>query len=330
MSSTAGTASSKTAFLTSTRGVLLLALISCFLWGSAFPCVKVGNALFGIGSGDTASQLLFAGVRFMIAGFMVIVAIGIMRGRPLLPRRRDWKAIFELSLFQTILQYGLFYPGLSRASGVVSSIVEGSNAFVTIVLACLIFRQERLTGRKVLGCVVGFSGVILMALGDAGAQGGPSAPAALGLAGEALVFASTIAAAASSCLVKRLSEDHDPVLLSAWQFVVGGIALAAAGLAGGGRLAPAGAGAAWLLLYMAFISAAAYTLWSMLLSVNPASRVSIFGFMNPVFGTVLSALILGEGSEVDPWRAICALALVSAGIVIVNRPARAASAGARA
>lgn len=309
-------------FLTSSRGVLLFALISCFLWGSAFPCIKVGNALFGIASADTSSQLLFAGVRFVIAGLMVVLAMSVLRGRPLVPKRSDWGAILLLSLFQTILQYGLFYPGVSRASSLASSIIEGSNSFVTILLACLVFRQERLTSRKVAGCIVGFAGVVLMALRGAGASS--DAQAALGFFGELLVFLSTIAAAASSCTIKQLSVEHDPVLLSAYQFVVGGVVLAMLGLAGGGSLHPAGAPAIALLAYMGFISAAAYTLWSMLLSVNPASRVSVFGFMNPVFGAILSALLLGEGSSVEPWRAIGALALVSLGIVIVNRAPKAA------
>ena len=76
------------------------------------------------------------------------------------------------------------------------------------------------------------------------------------------------------------------------------------GLAMGGRVAPADAAnplpALALLAYMGFISAAAYSLWSMALAANPVSRVAVFGFMNPVFGAVLSALLLGETSVVSP------------------------------
>ena len=70
---------------------------------------------------------------------------------------------------------------------------------------------------------------------------------------------------------------------------------------------------------MGFISAAAYSLWSMALAANPVSRVAVFGFMNPVFGAVLSALLLGETNVVSPVLAVVALALVSTGIVVVNR-----------
>ena len=72
--------------------------------------------------------------------------------------------------------------------------------------------------------------------------------------------------------------------------------------------------------YLGFISAGAYSLWSLALAANPVSRVAVFGFMNPVFGVLLSAVLLGETNVVSPATAVAALALVSLGIVIVNRP----------
>ena len=198
-----------------------------------------------------------------------------------------------------------------------SSILEASNSFLCVLLAALVFRFERLTGRKVLGCVVGFAGVVLVNV--AGEGGGLN----FTLAGEGMVLASTIAAATSSNLAKLFSRDHDPVLLSGWQFVLGGAALLAAGLALGGHIAPADAAnplpALALLAYLGFISAGAYSLWSLALAANPVSRVAVFGFMNPVFGVLLSAVLLGETDVVSPAVAVVALALVSAGIVIVNR-----------
>ncbi len=189
--------------------------------------------------------------------------------------------------------------------------MESSSNFLAILFAALIFRSERLTSRKLIGCLVGFAGVVLINLG--GGELGFS------LAGEGLVFLSTCSAGISTCLISKYSTDHDPVLLSGWQFLVGGLALVVVGLLGGGSLEPAGPQAWALLLYMGFISAGAYSLWSLLLAVNPVSRVSVFGFMNPVFGTILSALLLGEGSLINPAQAAAALVLVSLGIIIVNR-----------
>lgn len=101
-------------------GMLAACLIACFLWGSAFPCVKTGYALFGIAASDTASIIMFAGVRFTLAGLLVVAALSIARRKPFLPEKRDLKVIGILSLFQTILQYLFFYVGLAHATGVTS------------------------------------------------------------------------------------------------------------------------------------------------------------------------------------------------------------------
>lgn len=309
-------------FLATTPGVVLACLAACFLWGSAFPCVKIGYELFGIAASDVPSILAFAGTRFLVAGLMVVAGMSVARRRAFVPERRDLPAIGVLSLFQTVLQYVLFYVGLANCAGVTSSILEASNSFLCVLLAALVFHSERLTGRKVLGCVIGFAGVVLVNV--AGESGGFS----FTLAGEGMVLASTLAAATSSNLAKRFSATHDPVLLSGWQFAVGGAAMLVVGLALGGHVAPADAAhplpALGLLAYLGFISAAAYSLWSLALAANPVSRVAVFGFMNPVFGVILSAVLLGETSVVSPMVAVVALVLVSLGIVVVNRqgPAR--------
>ena len=302
-------------FLTSTWGALLAAAFCCLLWGSAFPCIKIGYGLFGIAGADTASQMLFAGTRFVLAGAMVILFVSATRKRALVPQRSDLGAICLLALFQTFGQYAFFYLGLAHAAGTTSSVIEASANFFAILLSALAFRQERLTSRKVVGCLLGFAGVVLINLG--GSLG--SLSFSFSPDGEGMILLSTLCSATSSCLIQQLSARHDPVLLSGWQFVLGGLGLMAMGVAGGGVLSPTGPSAIALLAYMAFISAAAYSVWSLLLSVNSVSRISVYGFMNPVFGFVLSAVLLGEYQQVDPVRSICALVLVSAGIVVVNR-----------
>lgn len=315
MTSSASPATARKPFLATTPGMVLACTVACILWGSAFPCVKIGYAMFGIDSADVPSIIAFAGARFLISGVLVVVGMSIARRRPFVPARGDWAPALKLSMFQTILQYVLFYIGLSRCSGVTSSIIEASNSFIIVLLAIYAFRTERMTAAKAIGCAFGFGGVLLVNLG--GGAGG------LGfrLDGEGLVFLSTFASATSSNLCKRYSVDHDPVLLSGWQFVIGGVVM----LAMGGRVAPAAgadpAAAIALLVYLGFISAAAYSLWSATIAANDVSRVAVFGFINPVFGVILSALLLGETSVLSPALAVASLVLVSAGIIIVNRRA---------
>ncbi len=111
-----------------------LALFCCFLWGSAFPSIKVGYTLFNIGAEDSYSQLLFAGIRFFLAGVMVIAVGSLMQKRVLYPKNRlEFGRVALLSLFQTILQYTLFYIGLAHTSGVKSSILIAVNVFFSIL-----------------------------------------------------------------------------------------------------------------------------------------------------------------------------------------------------
>lgn len=303
-------------FLGTLPGLILGCLVSCGLWGSAYPCVKIGYELFGITGSDVASRLVFAGTRFTIAGIMVVVGVSVAQRRALLPAKRDLGAIGILALFQTVLQYFFFYGGLSHADGVTSSIIGAAAYFFAILFAALIFKTEDLTRKAIIGCIIGFAGVVLVNLGGSG-----DAAFSFALNGEGFILLSSVAGAISTCFIAVLGRTHDSVLLSGWQFVTGGIVLLGCGLAMGGSLCPISPGPALaLILYMGFISAMAYTLWSKLLAANPVSRVSIFGFMTPVFGAAMSAVLLGETDAVNPLFALIALALVSAGIVIVNRP----------
>lgn len=59
--------------LTKTPVVCGLAIICCLLWGSAFPCIKIGYQMFYIPSGAVGSQFLFAGIRFTLAGILTIL-----------------------------------------------------------------------------------------------------------------------------------------------------------------------------------------------------------------------------------------------------------------
>ena len=290
--------------------VILLAGVCCLLWGSAFPCIKLGYKFFRIESGETTSQILFAGTRFAIAGAMVIITFSIINRKFIKPSSPG--KIATLSVFQTILQYVPFYIGLAHTTGVKSSIINGSAVFITILISCLIFKQEKLTGKKIIGSVLGFLGIVIVNVVGNGFD------LSFTLLGEGFILISTISSAFSSAFIKRFSKTTDVVMLSGYQFFFGGVVMATIGLIAGGRLNSV-APYSWVLLcYMGFISAAAYTIWSILLKYNNVSKISAYKFMNPVFGVVLSFIILQEKSQLG-IQTVIALILVCAGIYVVNR-----------
>lgn len=299
-------------FLTNPFVVCLLSMVCCGLWGSAFPCIKIGYQMFRIAADDTASQILFAGYRFMLAGVFTIIIGSIFGRKFLLPQRASMGKILKLCMLQTVLQYLFFYIGLAHTTGVKASIIEAVNVFVAIFVASIFFHQEKLTTRKLIGCVIGFCGVILINLTGTGIE------TSMSLIGEGFIFFSTVAYAFSSVCLKHYSKAENPVVLSGYQFLLGGFIMSICGGIMGGHVRAFYGKSIAMLFYLAFISAVAYTLWGILLKYNPISKVAVYGFMNPVFGVILSAVLLpGENEELG-MKSIVALILVCAGIYVVN------------
>ena len=173
------------------------------------------------------------------------------------------------------------------------------------------FKQEKLTGQKLFGCALGFIGVVIVNLSGQNA----SDSSVLGILA---VIGACIASSFSYCFMKKWSKDINPVLISGWQFFVGGLTLFIVGTAMGGSIQPVGMDAWWLSLYMSFISAAGFSLWAALLRYNTVSSVGVYSFENPVFGVLLSIAFFGNTAGLSWVQATLALVLVSVGIIVVN------------
>lgn len=299
-------------FMQKTWVVALLALLCCVLWGSATPCIKKGYEIFGIVGDDYMSTILFAGIRFILAGILTVLIGSVIAKKPLIPKKSSIKYVIALSLVQTVIQYVFFYIGHAYASGVTAAIVNGSNVFIAILVAAFIFRTEKMTAKKALGCILGFAGVIVVSMskGDMGFT----------FMGAGFILIAALAYAFSSVMIKIYSKHENPVTLSGWQFFIGGIIMTVFALPMGGRfdIQPGSTvTAAALLFYMACISAVAYSIWGLLMKYNDVSKVSIFGPFNPISGVILSAIILNEWSSIGV-EVIIALVLVALGILVVN------------
>lgn len=299
--------------LTNPLIVCLLAVFACMLWGSAFPTIKLGYEFFQIPSDQTGSVLLFAGMRFTIAGILTILLGSIFSKKLLIPQKKNWFTVIKLCLLQTVAQYFFFYIGLANTSGVKSSIINASNTFMAILIPSLFFKMEKLTKNKVIGCLIGFAGVVLININ------GASIDMTMKLTGEGFIFFSAISYALASVLIKNYSRDENPVVLSGYQFLFGGIILMVIGFLGNGRITTVNLPGAFVLLHLSLVSAVAYTIWAILLKHNPVSKVSIYGFMTPVCGVLLSAVLLSETSQAFGFLGFISLILVCTGIYLVNR-----------
>ena len=298
------------------RYLVLLATLCCLLWGSAYPAIKGGYALLGIARSDTAAQLAFAGWRFLLAGALLLAMARLMGKSVWALAPVQWGQLGLLGLAQTALQYVFFYVGLANTTGVKASILNATGTFFSVLLAHFLYANDRLSRRKAMGCAVGFVGVMVVNL--RGAQG---LDAEFTLLGEGFIVIAAFVLSAASIYGKRLSQRIDPMVMTGWQLGIGGLVLLLGGLAGGGDIRGWSAGSLALLGYMAVLSAVAFALWAALLKHNRVGQVTVFNFLIPVFGALLSALFLGEA--VLEWRNLAALVMVCGGIWLVTTEAQA-------
>ncbi len=297
-------------FYRNTKVRCILALVCCALWGSAFPCVKIGYEWFHIdGAG---SQVLFAGYRFFMAGVFTFVLSCILERKLITMKKSSVPYVFAQGILQTTIQYVCFYIGLAHTTGAKGSVINASNAFFTILVAHFLLKEEKITWRKALGCLVGFAGIIVINLAP-GAWG-----SGFNLMGEGMVLLCAFSYGTSSVTLKLISGREHPTTITAYQLLFGGAVLITIGIAAGGAVRGFTVKSTILFIYMALLSTVAFTLWAELVKYNPVGKVAIFGFSIPVFGAMLSAVFLKE--NIWTVQNLAALVLVSIGILIVNMP----------
>lgn len=291
-------------------GILLPALICTLLWGSAFPSVKTGYSLFGIGD-DAGSKLFFAGWRFMLAGIAVLIVYFIMYRKPFIPDKRKIKGIALLGLVQTTMQYVFFYIGLSHTTGVKGSVLTATTTFLSVIISHFAFQNDKINRYKALGCILGFEGVVIISMGSSDLFG-----TGFAFNGEGFMIISAAAAAVGAVISKKIASGTDPMIITGWQLTFGGAVLLICGAASGGHFSQITPQSIMLLAYLIFLSATAFTIWTMLLKKFPVGRVTIYNFLVPIFGSLMSGIVLGE--TVLTARNLYSLLLVSMGILLVN------------
>ncbi len=300
-------------FFKKNTNVFLIAMLCCLLWGSGIPGIKIGQQILHIEKDNISSLFLFAGVRFAFAGIIGLFCAKILLKKWPVPQKADWHMILKVSLFQTVVQYTLMYIGTANSTGIKSSIMGSAGNFIVILLACFVFRQEPFTKSKALGCILGFTSIVVInfSKGNIGES--------MTLAGEGAVFLSSVSYAIARVLTKQYSQQMSPAVLSGYQFFVGGVALTLIGISTGGSIKVASFAGSFIILYLAIVSAISFLLWSLLLKYNPISKVSIYGIMIPVFSVLISAIILREGAQVNWVQTACALFFACSGIMVINR-----------
>ncbi|MGL4818688.1 MAG: DMT family transporter [Bacilli bacterium] len=298
-------------YLKSKTALVLSALCVTFLWGSAVPLMKVMYDMLGVMPNDTGEQLLFAGYRFTLSGLLILLLLRITGGREMLrlPRVSIAPAML-LGVFQTGLQYTFFSIGIANSTGMEGAIIAGTGTFFQILYARLFIAGSVMRSSQWLGLGIGFFGVLLINIPI-----GKDTTIDIGI-GEVLLLCSVMSAAFGNVYAKMKGGAHNLTQLTGYGMLFGGSALMCIGVVWSGLMPWTITGTEVLLyLYLATLSAIGFLVWNLLMSIHEVTSVSVFMFLIPVFGVLLSGIILHEPLTI---QTIVGLVAVALGILIVN------------
>lgn len=289
--------------------VVLFALTAAIAWGWAYPLIKLGFEEWRITQDMTGSKMLFAGIRFAISG-LIILAIGRSTRKSFkMSSSWDWLYIIAFALLNTTLHYTFFYIGLSHSEGARAAILNSLGTFLLVLLACMVFKSDRLTLSKILGCLIGFAGILALNVG-----GGESGT--FTLMGDGMIILNALCSAFAGLMTRGVSRRIDIVVGTGYSLAIGGLLLIIPGLVLGGTLPHISTAGLVILTLLIAISTIGFSLYNKLLSCNPVGKVAIFNSLIPIVGALSSCLCLGEPFY---WKYLLAALLATAGIYIINR-----------
>lgn len=290
--------------------VIAIAIFCSLLWGSAFPVLKISYPELQMSPDDPIAKMVFAGLRFFLAGLIVLIFLFFTNRKELLISRKKIGILILLGIVQTSIQYFFFYNGLAKVTGMQGAILSSSGTFITVLIAHFFYKNDRLNWQKVLGLIAGFFGIIV-------ANWGQELQLSFSLTGEGFMIIAGLAGAVGTIMAKELATGIHPFALTGWQLTIGASLMLITGIPqleeNAMVFTPLGTG---LLLYSSLLSAVAFMLWYQLLKYNKAGEISIYKFVIPVSGTLLSVLFIpGETLNIFILGAIV---LVALGIFIIN------------
>ena len=288
--------------------VALFALTAAVSWGWAYPLIKLGFQEFAITQEMTASKMLFAGVRFTLSG-LIVLAIALAKGLSLrVYKPSGWAYLVGYALLNTTIHYAFFYIGLSHSAGARAAILNSLGVFMLVLLACVFFKSDKLTPAKIIGCVVGFTGILVLNIGGGAGNG-------FTFMGDGMIILNAMCSAFAGLMTRGLGRRANVFVATGYSLAIGGAMLMLPAVMLGGTLPVVTAAGVGILFLLICISTLGFTLYNKLLSCNPVGKVAIFNSLIPVVGAVTSCLCL---SEPFYWKYLAAALLAMTGIYIIN------------
>ena len=287
---------------------IFLALLVMALWGSLYPCVKIGYSAFGIDSGSVAGILMFAAMRFTVCGGLVCGFCFLRRKADPTPSPKAIAGIVWVGVFAIVLNYACTYMGLSMTDSSKTAILKQAGALIYICISFLFFKDERFSIYKIVGAVIGFLGIVAINTGSGGISFS---------FGDILILSASLCTVVSNVISRRSLQSSSPLWVTGISQLFGGVILLIISLSLGGRLPQFSVKGILVFAYICTASIIAYTLWYHILKTSELSKLFIIKFAEPLFACVFGAVLLGE--NILRLQYLVAFVLISFGIVVAHK-----------
>lgn len=291
------------------RAFILGNLAACALfWGCSFLFIKL--------MAGAVSPLAIAAGRGLLGAVSLALWV-IWLGQSPIPRREEIRHWLVLGATNGWVPNILVAYALTQLASGPAAMIQAAGPLVTAVLAHWLFAEERLSGRRLGGILVGMVGVALL-IGPRPLEGGATALGVLAMAGVTLSYA------AGNLYVRAVpAPAGDPARLALGQQVVSGtVALALTlALAGPSALLPIAAHWPAMLALGVLCTAVPMAIFMRLIRAAGPTRAAMTGYLVPAVATAMGILVLNETLELRQLVGGC---IILAGVFLVSTARRGA------
>lgn len=286
---------------------IICPLIAMALWGSLFPCIKMGYSLFGIETDSVPQVLMFASLRFVVCGIIVCLVAYFSTSDIAKPKGQSVLSICLMGVFAIVLHYGFTYVALLKTAGSKTAILKQSAPLLFVCFSFLFTDSEKFSASKIIGALVGFCGII--AINGASKFGSFSS-------GDILVISASVCTVISMIISEKCARGTSPLWITGISQLFGGAFLLIISLKFGGKIPQVTPKALLVFAYICTASITGYTLFYRSQRTTELSKLFIIKFSEPLFACVFSALLIDE--DIFKIQYLIAFVLISPGIVIGN------------
>ena len=287
---------------------IILPLIPMVLWGSLFPMIKIGYNVFHIDPTSIPDILMFAALRFTVCGALLCLWSGLNKSAFEKPVAKNVLNILLMGFFAIVLHYAFTYIGLAYTDSSKTALLKQLGALIYVCFAFLFIKDEKFSFCKVIGAIVGFTGIIAINIG-----GGKISVSF----GDVLIMLASVCTVISSILTRVTAQKNSPFWVTGISQLGGGLVLLAVALIMRARLPAFTLKSTVVFAYICIASIGGYTLWAYLMRNVSLSKLFIVKFAEPLFACVFGAVLLGE--NIFKIQYLLAFILISAGIIMGNK-----------